>query len=122
MVNKLTRITGIYELDGGMNIDIVINYDNQSFAEERLEIGGFTTEFIRDSICLSPITRRHLTPRSLYYYFGKRKLQIYFQNRDKMDAFLLDPEHAGLIGKVDYGSFSGSVASIINPPDFSSLN
>ncbi len=116
MGNKLTRITGIYELDGGMTVDVVINYDNHSFAQERFEIGGFTEEFINDSICLSPITRRYLTPRSLYYYFGERKLQIYFQSRDKMDAFLQDPENAGLISNVDYGSFTASVASLINPP------
>ena len=122
MTIKLTRITGVYELDGGKTVDVVINYDNQAFAQERLQIGGFTGEFVNSSMCFSPLTRKYLTPRSLFYNFDGRDLQIYFQSRDKMDAFLLDPEHAGLIGKVDYGSFSGGVASMINPPDFSSLN
>lgn len=111
---KLTRITGIYELDGGMTVDIVINYDDQCFAQERLAIGGFTEEFINHSICLSPITRRFLIPRSLYYPVNGKNLQIYFQSRAKMDAFLLDPQNAGFIDKVNYGRFSGSVASMIH--------
>ena len=115
---NLKRITGIYELDGGMNVEIVFQYDNQSFVQQRLELGGFTSEFIKDSKCLSALTRKYLKPRNLYYYFGDKKLKINFQSRAKMDAFLLDPVNAGLISNVDYGSFTASVASLINPPVF----
>lgn len=114
MGEKLDKKSVEYEFDGGVLLPIVIAYEVGKFVQERLEIGGFTSEYIRERAIATLYTRKDFEPRYIKYYFEDRFLKTYFQSRSKMDAFLLDPENRGKIQKVYYGHFLGCVANRIN--------